>query len=177
MDVEKMENLINTVDQQILDSEKSVGNTDKVTDNSINNSTSNNPDLSIKEKYPNLITFNDLTEEEQRAIASKGGKKSGEVRRKRKQASQLLADILGRSLSNEQIDEILGDAQSLLGGDKSAYNVMLIKMLQCAMSGDVKAMQLVRDTVGDKPIEEIKQTTITQEDIKAIEDVKKRLMG
>lgn len=143
---------------------------------------SNNNDLSYEQKrvilgVPNLVPFNKLTKEKQREIASAGGKKSGEVRHKRKTAAQLLADILARELSSDQIDEILGNAANLLGEDKSAYNVMNVKALQCAMSGDTKAMQFVRDTVGDKPVEQQQITTdvMTDADRALIAKVQKRI--
>lgn len=125
----------------------------------------------------NLIPFNQLTEEEHKRLCREAGRKSGEVRRQRKTAKELLTDILTRPMTDDQIEEVLGNACNLLGVDKSAYNVMNVKALQCAMSGDTKAMQFIRDTVGDKPIEQSVTLTeqITEADRKALDDIRQRL--
>lgn len=47
----------------------------------------------------NLIPFNKRTEKEQREIRSKGGKASGEARRRKKQIRELFKDILNSPLS------------------------------------------------------------------------------
>lgn len=78
----------------------------------------------------NLIPFNERTESEVRDLATKGGIKSGESRRKRKALKEELILLLGE-----------GDAQSRL----------CTALLERALGGDVKAFETVRDTIGEKP--------------------------
>lgn len=101
----------------------------------------------------NLIPFNKRTENEQREIAKKGGIKSGEVRRNKKTLRNELEIAL--SLKDETGEEL-----------KMSITKALIKK---AISGDVKAYIVIRDTIGEKPTDkqEIQKTTpiIIVEDI------------
>ena len=123
--------------------------------------------------------MNERTKEEQREIAKKGGKKSGEVRKQRKNAKELLERLLSTNMTDDMIEDVLGGSQDLLGDDKTAYNVMLTKMLQVACSGDTKAFVALRDTVGDKPADkqEITADIMTDADRKVIENIKKRIVN
>lgn len=80
----------------------------------------------------NLIPFNERTEEEQREIRSKGGIASAEKRRKRKTLKEELELLLE-----------IGDTQ------KNGCLAIIEKF----MSGDIKAFETIRDTVGEKPTE------------------------
>lgn len=180
IDTEKLEKVIDIVDSEYSSDIVPVNNTKKQPRS--NKEILEDTNLTSRQKLNeigtnNLIDITTRSTEEQKRICQLGGKKSGESRRKRKQAKELLAEILARSMTDEQIEEILGNAANLLGQDKSAYNVMNVKALQCAMAGDTKAMQFIRDTVGDKPVEQIQQTTnlITEADKKELEELKKAL--
>lgn len=148
-----------------------------------NNTAANNNTLTGREKSnitgtKNLISLADRTREEQQKIARAGGIKSGETRRRRKTARELLDKMLQSNLSEDQIEEILGTAASMLSGDNTVYNVMLAKMAQQAMSGDTKAFIALRDTAGDKPIEQSVTLTdsMSDEDRKQIDKMRKQLM-
>ena len=82
----------------------------------------------------NLVSLADRTTEEQRAIASAGGKASGEARRKRKTLKEELLLILSE------------------GETKQTVTLALIEK---AMSGDTKAFEVIRDTIGEKPIDKV----------------------
>lgn len=84
--------------------------------------------------------------------------------------------MLQRQLSNDQIDDILGTSKNLLGEEKTAYAVINAKMIQVAASGDTKAYNAVRDTVGDAPVQEQRIETInTPGDMALYEKVARRL--
>jgi hypothetical protein len=109
----------------------------------------------------NLIPFNQLTQSEQRKIASAGGKASGEARRRRK----TLKEELLLMLEDEQIQQSV--AASLI---KEAIEGNASKSVR-------GAFETIRDTIGEKPVErmETKQTVIdmskfTTEEIKAMLD-------
>ena len=82
----------------------------------------------------NLKSLADRTKEEQREIARKGGIKSGEVRRARKTLKEELLFLLSK-----------GDTQEK----------MSLSMIAKALNGDVKAFEVIRDTIGEKPVEKI----------------------
>ena len=100
----------------------------------------------------NLKPFNTLTEDEQRKIASKGGKKSVEVRRARKTLKEELLLLLSENDANKKIS---------------------IAQLQKALDGDTKAFEVIRDTIGEKPKEKVENTNVDmsyEEYIKKVED-------
>lgn len=97
----------------------------------------------------NLIPFNQLTEEEQRKIASKGGKASVKARRERKALKEELILLLSKGDTQEKI------------------SLALIKQ---ALDGNTKAFEVIRDTIGEKPKEEIRVTKSTDDTIKEIDD-------
>lgn len=144
-----------------------------------NNITNNNSNNTRIYNIQNLKPITTLSSEEAKKRGSSGGKKSVEVRRQRKTAQELLKRILATELSDEQIEEILGNAGSLLNGDKSSYNVMLVRMLQQAMAGSEKAALLIRDTVGDKPADTSITLTdaFTEKDRQEIEKMKKIMLS
>lgn len=78
----------------------------------------------------NLIPINERPENEQREMRLKAGIKSGEVRRERKTLRETLLMMLKE-----------GDTQD---------NITLA-LLKKAADGDVKAFEVMRDTIGEKP--------------------------
>lgn len=82
----------------------------------------------------NLVSFKDLTVEEQREIARKGGIASGEARRRRKTLKEELIALLELNDNNNKIS---------------------LAVLQKALNGDIQAFTTIRDTIGEKPKDEI----------------------
>ena len=52
-------------------------------------------------------------------------------------------------MSKEECKSILGKEIE----NRNTYNVMLTKMAQVASTGNVKAAEFIRDTAGDKPVD------------------------
>lgn len=88
----------------------------------------------------NLIPFNERTEDERRELARKAGIASGEARREKK----LLKELLEMALS--QPSEIVD------GEDN--YTAITAALVQKAIQGDTKAYEVIRDTLGQKPVEQ-----------------------
>ena len=82
----------------------------------------------------NLIPLNKRTKKKQREIAKSGGIASGESRRRKKQ----LKDDLIRLLET-------GDNQ----------NNMCLELITKALNGDIRAFEVIRDTIGEKPTDKI----------------------
>jgi|LSQX01.1.fsa_nt_gb hypothetical protein len=102
-------------------------------------------------KEENLVSLAERTTEEQRLIASMGGKASGEARRKKKAMREILTAILGlrSELTADEISEYR--AAGLDADEIDNQTKMLMKMFRQAMEGDIKAAEFVRDTAGEKP--------------------------
>ena len=90
-----------------------------------------------------LIPFNELTESQQREIASKGGKASVEAKRKRKTLKEELLLMLE---------------------DEEVQKSVAVALIQEAQNGNVKAFGMLRDTIGEAPVEKV-QTTQTVVDL------------
>lgn len=86
--------------------------------------------------------------------ASKGGKASGEARRR----ERTLRNTLEKLLSLPIQDEATRDFIKALGfndeelDNKTALNV---SMYQEALKGNTKAFELIRDTIGEKPTDRL----------------------
>ena len=111
----------------------------------------------------NLIPVSQRTSSELREMTRKGGIKSGEVRR-RKKAFKELFDI-ALNMKDEET------------GKKNDVTIVSA-MIKKAKSGDVKAFESIRDTVGEKPVEKqeisadlIKKVFVTKEDIEKVNKI------
>lgn len=88
------------------------------------------------------------TSSEARENGRKGGIASGEARRKRKTLKEELLLLLSE-----------GDTQ---------YSVTLA-LIEKAMSGDTKAFEIIRDTIGEKPIDKVMVSDVDAEVINEVE--------
>lgn len=188
MDIEKAKAIIQEAEQEIdphiIEETETTetGSNETITEDqeATNKEQTDNKPLTSREiSNKNLVMFDSNQSQELAKInGRKGGIKSGESRRKRKTAKELLDKMLQTNLTNEQIEEILGNASNILQGDQTVYNVMLAKMVQQSMLGDTKAFIALRDTAGEKPVEQsITLTdTMTDEDRKQINKMRKQLM-
>ena len=86
----------------------------------------------------NLIPLNERTKEEQREIARMGGIASGKARRERKTFKEELITLLENGDTQEKIS---------------------LSLIQQALDGNTKAFEVIRDTVGEKPIDKLADVT------------------
>ena len=92
----------------------------------------------------NLIPWNKRTESEQREYARQGGKKSGEVRRKKKAMKDMMQLILSLELPECKGKKELRNA----GIDEEDMNIqtaILMAQIQKAMKGNLESAKFVRD--------------------------------
>lgn len=92
----------------------------------------------------NLKPFDTLTEKEQREIRSKGGKASGEARRAKKTMKEMLDYLLEKEINNKQGEKV------------NTQEAITLALLKQALNGNVKAYEVIRDTIGEKPTEQHK---------------------
>ena len=99
----------------------------------------------------NLGDFRDLTAEEQRAIASKGGKASVEARRAKKNLKELV-EIMGDKKADPMLQERMKD-MGISKEDLTNNMACVVGLFQKAMAGDVQAFNAIRDIRGEKPVD------------------------
>ena len=93
-------------------------------------------------KEDNLKPFDSNQSREQAKInGKKGGIKSGEVRRAKKTMKEMLDYLLAKEIENKKGEKAT---------TQEAISVSLIKQ---ALNGNVKAYEVIRDTIGQKPVE------------------------
>lgn len=101
----------------------------------------------------NLIPFDKRTKSEQREIASCGGKKSGEVRRKKRDMKKTMEMLLQLSPGTDQDYQNLSDAGVNLNTipDDELNNLLVVNaaLLNKAKSGDVSAIKELRNIIHD----------------------------
>lgn len=75
---------------------------------------------------------------EARERGKKGGIKSGEVRAKKKTLKEELIALLETKVDNKTMQEKIS-----------------LSLIQEALEGNVKAFETIRDTIGEKPVEQV----------------------
>lgn len=126
----------------------------------------------------NLVSLADRTREERQAIGRKGGLKSGEKRKARKSMKETILDMISQEIDPKKLEKMGVDLDTL-NGDYTIQGAIISAMIREAINGDTKAMSLLRDTMGEQPVnkQEIRQEVITQDDLKTIDNLKQYLTG
>ena len=95
--------------------------------------------------------------------ASEAGKKSAESRLARKTLREELLSLLQSDVGDKK------------GNTKKAQVAMSAALIKQAISGNTKAFEIIRDTIGEKPVDRVEQVNIDMEYQQSVEYVK-RLM-
>lgn len=95
--------------------------------------------------------------EEARENGRKGGIKSGEVRRARKTLREELTDLLTENITDKN------------GRVMQTQKAISASMIKQALSGNTKAFELIRDTIGEKPIDKVMISEVDQDTINEVE--------
>ena len=108
----------------------------------------------------NLIKAEDLTSEELRERAKKGGIASGKARREKKMMRETLDMLLSMPMKNGKSADVesIRSFAALKGKNISVQEAILIAQIQKAMKGDTKAAEYVRDTMGQRPVDSVDMT-------------------
>ena len=94
-----------------------------------------------------LIPFNQRTEEEQKKIASMGGKKSGEVRREQKTYREMAKAMLSAQITDPKMLKEMAKYGSE-GTDLKAYT--LLGMIKASAEGSHNAFDRLLELAGEK---------------------------
>lgn len=149
-----------------------------------NKQTTNTEGNTPSRKYniQNLKPFNKtdrvLSKEEAKKRGKNGGIKSGETRRARKTMRENLIELLSMELSPEKL-EAMGADIGTLDGNYTLQNAVLASMVREAVNGSERAATLIRDTIGEAPINRTESVTeiITESDTRLMDDIKRSLIG
>ena len=87
----------------------------------------------------NLIPNSERSPSELKKMRSNGGKKSGEVRRAKKTMKQMLDYLLEKEITNKA------------GETATTMEAIMVQAIKQAMSGNVRALEFIRDTIGQNP--------------------------
>jgi hypothetical protein len=82
----------------------------------------------------NLIPISERSPEEVREMGRKGGIASGEARRRKKSLKEELITLLENGNTQEKIS---------------------LAIIQQALDGNTKAFEVIRDTIGEKPVDKL----------------------
>lgn len=89
----------------------------------------------------NLIPFDSNQSREQaKKNGRKGGIKSGQVKRERKTMKEMLNYLLQQDITDKK------------GNKKNTLEAVMVAQIREALKGNTKAIQFIRDTIGEMPI-------------------------
>lgn len=89
----------------------------------------------------NIENLQRLTSEKAKKIGSIGGKKSAEAAKKRKTMREMLDYLLTQPAAKKK--------------DVDTLEAILVAAIKKAQKGNIKAMEFIRDTVGEKPVDRL----------------------
>lgn len=98
----------------------------------------------------NLIPNSERTPSELREQTQRGGIASGEARRRKRDLRLALEALLEKDISDKH------------GNTMTTTEAIALKQIEKALKGDTRAFEVVRDTVGQKPIDKVAVTNIDQ---------------
>lgn len=102
----------------------------------------------------NLVPNEARTPEERRANARKAGQASGKVRKRQKVLRECLQAILHSPVPDAELQALLEQN----GVEGSYDNAMSLALIRKALTGDPKAFEVVRDTLGQKPLDRVEHS-------------------
>lgn len=101
----------------------------------------------------NLRTTRMMSPEERKDFQSRGGKASAAARHSRKLMGDELKAILNLPVKKGNIEDEFDSLMDAAGKNVSAQTAMVLAMVRQAMKGNERAFALIRDTIGEKPVE------------------------
>nr|DAP07884.1 MAG TPA: hypothetical protein [Caudoviricetes sp.] len=102
----------------------------------------------------NLIKNEDLTPSQRRKNASKAGKASAKKRQQNKTFKEIISKFLDGQVSDEKLKQQMIDF-GFADKEVSNKSCAVFALWKEAIKGNTKAFELLRDTIGEKPIEQI----------------------
>lgn len=107
--------------------------------------------------------FAKMTPEQRREYGRKGGLAKGENYKRRKELKETLNVLLdmplktGRTTNVEKVQAFA----SLKGKNITVDQAMMVCLIQKALKGDLNAIAMVRDTIGERPSDKVEVKDVT----------------
>ena len=122
----------------------------------------------------NLIPLNQRSQRERKEIAIKGANASNKIQKEKKRVKQQFELLMSLDLQENELKEQIKS----LGIPEEEINVQMalcVAMTQQALQGNIKAFELIRDTIGQNPINELenekREMIIFIDDLQDIEEI------
>ena len=93
----------------------------------------------------------DQSREEAARNGRKGGIASGRARRERRRMRDVLEDMLAETYVDTN------------GKALDGVSMLMLSVMNNAQHGDMRALEFIRDTVGEKPVERVETVEISEE--------------
>lgn len=90
--------------------------------------------------------------EKARELGAKGGKKSGESKRLKKTMAEIGQSLLEGKPSKKLVEKTREIFPHLSNEEVNNKLLLMAKLYEQAMKGNLKAIEIFRDTIGEKPI-------------------------
>lgn len=116
----------------------------------------------------NLIPFTAMTESEQRAIASKGGKASAKARQERKTVQNMLTKYFDSKISDDQQLKKLADKIGIEGDESVKYLYTVVCAMNTLKKGELKDLKLIMELLGETPQSESSEAVQQAEFLDAV---------
>lgn len=107
----------------------------------------------------NLRPFSAESVNEARESGARGGRKSGETRRRKKLLRETIEEMLSRAAVDGKYKQQLMDL-GIAKKKPSNQDAMVGAMMLRALEGSERAFELLRDTMGEKPVDKVELNTI-----------------
>lgn len=110
----------------------------------------------------NLMSIEEVnsrrTREQHTADSRRGGIASGESRRRKRDAKEIIEIFLSMNINNGKKSDIEGikNFMDIQGKTITVEEAMHLKMVQKALKGDLNAYNMALSIIGDKPAEKVK---------------------
>ena len=136
--------------------------------------------LNLRKRVP----FNEMSPEKRTEICRKGQRALMELHGEKKTARDALKNVLTLKITDDivsmaDIDPSIADRLRRDNPNATLYDLIQAVAVGRALDGNVKAMEYVRDTHGDKPIErvEVTENVTTDKDRELMRQIAERLQG
>lgn len=105
----------------------------------------------------NLLKAEDMTSEQLRERARKGGIASAKARKEKRMMKETIELLLAMPLEDKSVAELedILTFSDLRNKNVTVNDAIIIKQVQKAMKGDLNALAFLRDTSGQKPKDDI----------------------
>lgn len=108
-------------------------------------------------------TFSNMTPEQRAECGRRGGIKSGESKRRKKEAKSVIEAFLTMPLKKGKVADVetIKNFMELKGKNITVNEAMHLQLVQKALKGDLNAISMILALVGEKPADkvEVKDTT------------------